>query len=60
MVVLVFGVDHWQESPVPSTDETIHARFFALNELPLNLPALYCETLVDLERDESTGQFILK
>jgi len=45
---------------VTSTDETTHARFFAFDELPIDLPALYRETLVDLEHYEQTGQFILK
>ena len=57
---LVFRVDRWQGTVATSTDETTHARFFALDELPTDLPALYRETLVDLEQYEQTGHFILK
>jgi 8-oxo-dGTP pyrophosphatase MutT (NUDIX family) len=60
MFALAFRVDRWQGSIVTSTDETTHARFFAFDELPIDLPALYRETLVDLEHYEQTGQFILK
>src|SRR5712692_728684 len=60
MFALVFRVDRWQGTIVTSTDETTHARFFALAELPMYLPAVYRETLADLERYEQTGQLILK
>ena len=60
LFALAFRVDRWQGAVVTSTDETTHARFFALDELPTDLPALYRETLADLEQYEQTGQFILK
>jgi 8-oxo-dGTP pyrophosphatase MutT (NUDIX family) len=60
MFVLVFRVERWRGSLVTCTDETTHARFFAPDDLPLDLPALYRETLADLEQYEHTGQFILK
>jgi 8-oxo-dGTP pyrophosphatase MutT (NUDIX family) len=60
MFALVFRVDRWQGTVVVSTDETTHARFFAPDQLPRELPAVYRETLADLERYEQTGQFILK
>jgi len=60
MFALAFRVDRWQGAVVASTDETTHARFFAPDKLPLDLPALYRETLADLEHYEQTGQFILK
>jgi hypothetical protein len=60
MFALVFWVDRWQGTLVTSTEETISARFFAPDDLPANLPALYRETLADLEYYERTGQFILK
>jgi 8-oxo-dGTP pyrophosphatase MutT (NUDIX family) len=60
MFAVAFGVDRWKGTLVASTDETTHACFFAPNELPKNLPALYRETLADLEHYEQTGQFILK
>jgi|SRR5579883_410563 8-oxo-dGTP pyrophosphatase MutT (NUDIX family) len=60
MFALAFRVDRWQGTVVTSTDETIHARFFAPDELPTELSALYRETLADLEQYELTGQFILK
>jgi 8-oxo-dGTP pyrophosphatase MutT (NUDIX family) len=57
---VVFRVDRWQGALVTSTDETSQARFFAPDNLPTNLPALYRETLADLAHYEQTGQFILK
>ncbi len=60
MFALAFRIDRWQGTVVTSTDETTHARFFAPDELPINLPTLYRETLADLEHYEQTGQFILK
>ncbi|HLJ32345.1 MAG TPA: hypothetical protein VKU38_01780, partial [Ktedonobacteraceae bacterium] len=57
---LAFRVDRWQGTIVTSTDETTHAGFFTPDELPMELPALYSETLADLELYEQTGQFILK
>lgn len=60
MFAVVFRVDCWQGTIVASTDETTHARFFAPDNLPKELPALYQETFADLERYEQTGLFILK
>lgn len=60
MFALAFRVDRWQGIIAVSTEETTHARFFAPDDLPKNLPDLYRETLTDLERYEQTGQFILK
>ncbi|HZU70795.1 MAG TPA: NUDIX domain-containing protein [Ktedonobacteraceae bacterium] len=60
MFAVAFRVDRWQGTLVAATDETTHARFFAPDELPKDLPALYRETLADLECYEQTGQFILK
>lgn len=60
MFAVAFRVDCWQGTLVPSTDETSQARFFAPDDFPLNLPALYRETLADLAHYEQTGQFTLK
>jgi len=60
MFAVAFRVDRWQGTLVASTDETTHVRFFTPDELPKDLPALYRETLADLECYEQTGQFILK
>ena len=60
MFTMVFRVDRWQGTILTSTDETTHARFFAHDELPTDLHAVYRETLADLERYEQTRQFILK
>jgi ADP-ribose pyrophosphatase YjhB (NUDIX family) len=60
MFAVVFRVDRWQGTLLASTDETTHVRFFAPDDLPADLPALYQETFADLERYEQTGQFILK
>ncbi len=60
MFAVAFRVDSWEGNIVTSTDETTHAGFFALDELPTDLSALYRETLEDLGRYERTGQFILK
>lgn len=60
MFAVVFRVDRWQGSLAMATDETTHARFFAADELPQNMSAVYQETLEDLARYEQTGQFVLK
>ena len=57
---VVFRVERWQGSIVTCTDETTHACFFAPDDLPMDMTALYRETLADLEHYEQTGQFVLK
>jgi 8-oxo-dGTP pyrophosphatase MutT (NUDIX family) len=59
MFTVVFVVDDWSGNLRVQTDETVHARFFALDSLP-EIPDLYHETLTDLESYRENGQFILK
>jgi ADP-ribose pyrophosphatase YjhB (NUDIX family) len=59
MFSVVFVVDKWSGDLQTQTDETINARFFALNSLP-DIPDLYRETLADLQSYRKNGQFILK
>ena len=60
MFAVVFRVNHWQGALATATDETTHAQFFALHELPDDVPALYLETLKDFQQYERTKEFILK
>lgn len=53
MLSIVFRVDAWMGTLTTVTNETSDARFFALDELP-ELPALYQETLTDLQRFDGT------
>ena len=55
---IVFLVKEWRGQLQSATDETLDARFFSLDELPPNLPAVYHETLKDLTR--YNGQMIVK
>ena len=57
MFAVVFGVDEWTGKLVTATDETLDARFFALDEMPEPRPHLL-ETLEDLRRYD--GSLILK
>jgi len=57
MLALVFRIDAWAGELAIATDETIDARFFALEALP-DLPPLYEETLRDLAAYD--GRVILK
>jgi ADP-ribose pyrophosphatase YjhB (NUDIX family) len=59
MFSVVFVADEWSGDLQTQTDETINARFFALNSLP-DIPDLYRETLADLQSYRKNGQFILK
>jgi ADP-ribose pyrophosphatase YjhB (NUDIX family) len=54
---VVFRVDAWTGELITETDETVDARFFALDELP-DIPPLYQETLADLAQFQ--GQMIVK
>lgn len=58
MISFVFRVDKWSGDLLKTTDETINARFFSLDDLPENLSPLYRETLQDLIEFE--GVVILK
>jgi ADP-ribose pyrophosphatase YjhB (NUDIX family) len=58
MFAVVFRVDKWQGDLHSKTDETVDARFFALDDLPENLHTFYCETLDDLQKFD--GRLILK
>lgn len=60
MLSVVFCVNRWQGTLATATDETTHAQFFALDELPDDIPTLYRETLEDFRQYEQTGKFILK
>lgn len=53
MLSIVFRVDAWQGTLATTTDETTDARFWALDDLP-ELPALYRETLADVQRFDGT------
>ncbi len=53
MLSIVFRIDAWTGTLTTVTSETSNARFFALDELP-ELPALYHETLADLQRFDGT------
>ncbi len=55
---IVFLVKEWRGRLQATTDETLDARFFSLDELPPNLPPVYHETLEDLLR--YVGQIIVK
>ncbi|MBN2499390.1 MAG: NUDIX domain-containing protein [Anaerolineales bacterium] len=57
MLAFVFRVDEWCGKLLTETDETIDARFFALEELP-ELPPVYQETLADVAAFD--GSLILK
>jgi ADP-ribose pyrophosphatase YjhB (NUDIX family) len=57
MVRLVFLVKQWSGELETQTDETINARFFALDAIP-KIPELYKETLDDLR--DFAGKVILK
>jgi ADP-ribose pyrophosphatase YjhB (NUDIX family) len=58
MLAFVFRVDAWSGQLRSATDETVDARFFPLESLPENLPALYRETLADVQAFD--GQVIVK
>ncbi len=53
MLSIVFRIDAWTGTLTTVTSETSNARFFALDELP-ELPALYHETLADVQRFDGT------
>ena len=53
-----FLVDAWSGELVTETDETLDARFFGLDEVPVDLSDLYEEVLEDLRRWD--GSLILK
>jgi len=55
---IVFLVRDWQGQLQTKTDETVDAQFFSLDKLPPDLPAMYHETLEDLQR--YSGQVIVK
>lgn len=56
--VTQFLVDEWSGVLVTETDETVDARFFSLDELPVEIPDFYREALEDLQNYD--GVFILK
>ncbi|MEM9955828.1 MAG: NUDIX domain-containing protein [Chloroflexota bacterium] len=49
MLSFVFRVDSWSGELLNTTDETLAAKFFALDALPDNIPSIYEETLDDLK-----------
>lgn len=57
MFALVFIIDEWVGNLLSETDETLDARFFALDDLPA-IPDLYKETIEDLKN--YTGAMIVK
>lgn len=59
MFAVVFLVEQWSGQLLEETDETSHAQFFALDELP-PIPNLYLETIEDLEKYQKYEQIILK
>jgi len=59
MFSVVFLVTEWTGEIQMETNETTDARFFPLNELP-SIPALYHETLADLQTYLENRAFILK
>ena len=59
MFTVVFVIDEWSGDLQAQTDETVNARFFALDNLPA-IPDLYRETLADLQSYRENRQFILK
>lgn len=54
MTSFVFRVDKWSGELLSETDETVDARFFALDDLPENMPELYRETIGDLKHFDGT------
>ena len=58
MFALVFRIDAWSGTLQTETNETSAARFFAYNELPADMSALYLETLEDARNYR--GQFMVK
>ena len=54
MTSFVFLVDKWSGNLRAQTDETLDARFFALDKLPPELPELYLETIEDLKSFNGT------
>ena len=57
MFAVVFIIDEWAGTLLSETDETLNARFFALDDLP-PIPNLYKETIEDLKN--YTGTIIIK
>ena len=53
-----FLVDEWSGELVTKTDETLDARFFGLDEVPVDLSDLYEEVLEDLRKYD--GSLIVK
>ncbi|MCP5095354.1 MAG: hypothetical protein GY943_07375 [Chloroflexi bacterium] len=60
METAVFIVNEWSGALQTQTDETIDARFFDLDNLPLDVPDFYHETIADLHHYRETGEFVLK
>ena len=58
MFTIVFRIDRWVGKLLTETNETVDARFFALDNLPKSLSPLYSETIEDLRNFD--GTFILK
>lgn len=59
MFTMVFVVEKWHGELQTCTDETVDARFFALDALP-PIPDFYHETLADLAAFRQHRQFIVK
>jgi 8-oxo-dGTP pyrophosphatase MutT (NUDIX family) len=57
-ISLQFLVDEWSGTLVSETDETTHACFFDLDDLPEGVAGHYQEVLADLR--QYAGRFILK
>ncbi|MBN1665644.1 MAG: NUDIX domain-containing protein [Anaerolineales bacterium] len=58
LFLVQFLVDEWCGELVTETDETVDARFFALDEIPAEISPAYHEALQDLR--EYAGALILK
>jgi 8-oxo-dGTP pyrophosphatase MutT (NUDIX family) len=60
MIMMSFRIHAWEGELRRVTDETLDARFFALDALPGSTSGIIAETLADLSTFEATGQLVLK
>jgi hypothetical protein len=60
LYITSFRVDGFTGDLVTVTDETIDARFFAVDELPTRPGGILTETLADLAAFERNGQIVMK
>lgn len=59
-IVMAFHIHAWEGELVRLTDETLDARFFALDALPGPASPILDETLADLAEFERGGRLVLK